>query len=311
MLAPSRKPDKNALGPLDSVGSASERCACASAPEGRVTLVGAGPGDPELLTLKAVRALRAADVVLFDALVSDEILDVARHDAKRMLVGKRGGRKSCRQDDINDLMIKLARLGKHVVRLKSGDPMVFGRAGEELARLEAERIPVTVVPGISAAIAMASELGVSLTHRNSAHSVRFVTGHSRSGALPDDIDWAGLADPDTTLIFYMGGRTAHQIAGRLISEGQAPGTPVVIKTSVSRPDTTTQLTTLAGLFAGDVTVDVSVPVLLGIGSVFAALQQSGICDRSQDAAGPNAAIHPPDATSIGELLRAQVSHVVA
>ncbi len=126
---------------------------------GRVTLVGAGPGDPELLTLKAVRALQSADVILFDDLVSDEVLELARRKAKRMLVGKRGGRQSCRQDDINDLMIKLAKQGKHVVRLKSGDPMIFGRAGEEIERLELEGIAVSAVPGISSGLAMAAELG--------------------------------------------------------------------------------------------------------------------------------------------------------
>src|SRR5690606_29981220 len=127
-------------------------------------------------------------------------------EARRMLVGKRGGRDSCRQEDINDLMVKLAGQGKHVVRLKSGDPMIFGRAGEEIERLQAEGIPVEIVPGITSAIAMASALGVSLTHRDCARSVRFVTGHAKDGTLPRDIDWRALADPVTTTIFYMGAR---------------------------------------------------------------------------------------------------------
>src|SRR3546814_5707836 len=118
-----------------------------------------------------------------------------------------GRRASCRQDDINALMVRLARQGKHVVRLKSGDPMIFGRAGEEIASLRAAGIPVEVVPGITAGIAAASRLGVSLTHRDHAHSVRFVTGHARDGRLPQDLDWRGIADPETTTIFYMGGRS--------------------------------------------------------------------------------------------------------
>ena len=124
-----------------------------------------------------MQAPHAADVILFDALVSDEVLDLARREAKRMLVGKRGGKRSCRQEDINALMVKFARDGKRVVRLKSGDPMVFGRAGEEVTELDAAGIPVDVVPGVSSVFALAAELGVSLTHRNPAHSLRLVTGH--------------------------------------------------------------------------------------------------------------------------------------
>ena len=151
---------------------------------GGVTLVGAGPGDAELLTLKAVRALQAADIILFDDLVSPEVLELARREARRMLVGKRGGRESCRQDDINDVMVKFAKAGKRVVRLKSGDPMIFGRAGEDIECLEREGIPVSVVPGVTAANAMAARLGVSRTHRDRAQAVRFVTGHARNGLLP-------------------------------------------------------------------------------------------------------------------------------
>jgi uroporphyrin-III C-methyltransferase / precorrin-2 dehydrogenase / sirohydrochlorin ferrochelatase len=208
----------------------------ASATNGRVTLVGAGPGDAELLTLKAVRALQSADVILFDDLVSDDVLELARREAKRMLVGKRGQRESCAQSDINALMIKLAKQGKRVVRLKSGDPMIFGRGGEEIAELEAHRITVDVVPGITTALAVAASLGVSLTHRDHAQSVRFVTGHTRDGELSDDLDWRGLADPATTLVFYMGGRTAAAIATRLIAAGLAATTPVAMIAAASRPD---------------------------------------------------------------------------
>lgn len=236
---------------------------------GSVTLVGAGPGDPDLLTLKAMRTLQAADVILFDDLVSDAVLELARREAKRMLVGKRGDRDSCSQIDINALMITLARQGKHVVRLKSGDPMIFGRAGEEIEALEREGIPVSVVPGISAASAMASQLKTSLTHRDSAHSVRFVTGRARTGQLQDDLDWRGLADPTTSLVVYMGGRTVAEFASRLVGEGLAPSTPAVATTSVSRPDQRTWTGTLDAVADGITTLAADAPVLIGIGAAFA------------------------------------------
>lgn len=237
---------------------------------GSVALVGAGPGDPELLTLKAVRALQSADVILFDALVSDEILAFARREAKCLAVGKRGGRKSCRQSEINDLMVRLARQGKRVVRLKAGDPTIFGRAGEEIAQLEAAGIPVEVVPGITAGLAAAAALGVSLTHRDHAHSVRFVTGHAKNGGLPDGLDWQGLADGETSLVFYMAGRTGPAVAQRLIEYGLPEATPVVAMASVSRPDEARWSATLAELAVRPGPFDGDRPVLLGIGRVFAA-----------------------------------------
>lgn len=236
---------------------------------GRVTLVGAGPGDSELLTLKAVRALQSADVILFDDLVSEEVLELARREAKRMLVGKRGQRESCAQSDINALMVKLAKQGKRVVRLKSGDPMIFGRAGEEIAELRSHGIAVDVVPGITSALAMASSLGLSLTHRDCAQSVRFVTGHARSGELSDDLDWRGLADPATTLVFYMGARTAPLIAARLLEYGLDQATPVVVATGVSRASQSIWRGTLTELCAGTFTIDRTLPVLIGVGQAFA------------------------------------------
>ena len=238
---------------------------------GRVTLVGAGPGDAELLTLKAVRALQAADVILFDDLVSEEVLELARREAKRLLVGKRGGRTSCRQEDINDMMVRLAKAGKCVVRLKSGDPMVFGRAGEEIARLEAEGVPVDVVPGITAASAMAAGLRLSLTHRDHAQSVRFVTGHSRDGGLPADMNWSALADPRTTNVFYMGGRTAPRIAARLIGEGASSATPVVIVSNVSRPTERQWRGTLSDMERGIAIIGHDDPVLITVGGSLAAV----------------------------------------
>ncbi|MBX3573811.1 MAG: siroheme synthase CysG [Mesorhizobium sp.] len=236
---------------------------------GRVTFVGAGPGDAELLTLKAVRALQAADVILFDDLVSDDVLELARREARRILVGKRAGRPSCKQDEINALMVKLARAGRHVVRLKSGDPMVFGRAGEEIAELDAAGIAYDVVPGITAGLALAAALGVSLTHRDMAKSVRFVTGHSKSGGLPQDVDWRAVADLSATTIFYMGARTACLIAERLIAEGLPPETPACIAANVGRPGMRTARTSLGDLAAATADFDRSAPILIGVGSVFA------------------------------------------
>ncbi len=247
-----------------------------SAGGGRVTLVGAGPGDAELLTLKAVRALQAADVILFDDLVSSDVLELARREAKRMLVGKRGGRSSCRQEDINDLMVKLAKSGKRVVRLKSGDPMIFGRAGEEIAHLDRLNIPVDVIPGITAACAMASQLGISLTHRDHAQSVRFITGHSRHGGLPIDINWATVADPQTTTVFYMGGRTATLIADRLMAEGLPSSTPVVVTTDVSRSTQACWHGTLGDMPVGIAAIGHDSPVLIAVGSVFSGRRQNTI-----------------------------------
>ena len=237
---------------------------------GLVTLVGAGPGDAELLTLKAVRALQAADVILFDDLVSSQVLELARREAKRMLVGKRGGRESCKQEDINDMMIRLAKAGKRVVRLKSGDPMIFGRAGEEIAALEAENIPVEIVPGITAASAMASRLGVSLTHRDHAQSVRFVTGHSRQGKLPENIDWQSLSNPSVTTVFYMGGRTATSIEEALLAHGMPASTPVAIMISVSRENEQRWCGSLVQLAAAVERMGVNEPILIGIGDAFGA-----------------------------------------
>jgi uroporphyrin-III C-methyltransferase/precorrin-2 dehydrogenase/sirohydrochlorin ferrochelatase len=255
-----------------------------AAAAGRVTLVGAGPGDAEYLTLKAVRALQSADVILFDDLVDDAVLELARREAKRLLVGKRGGRESCRQEDINEMMISLARQGKHVVRLKSGDPMIFGRGGEELDRLAAEGIAACVVPGITAASAMAARLGVSLTHRDHAQSVRLVTGHSRHGELPDTVDWRGLIDPATTTVFYMGARMARRIRDRLVAEGMSPGMPAVAVSGIATQDETRWAGPLRDLAEGVNALGLDRPVLIGVGQVFrqqakiqhAALETTGL-----------------------------------
>lgn len=238
-----------------------------SSKTGKVTLVGAGPGDSELLTIKAVRALQSADVILFDKLVSDDVLELARREARRMLVGKRGGQASCRQDDINALMVKLAKQGKNVVRLKSGDPMIFGRAGEEITILENENIETEIVPGVTAALAAASRLGISLTHRDCAQSVKFITAHSRKGELPE-LDWRSCADSQTTLMVYMGARTAPKLAASLIDQGATPDVPVMIAKGISRRDEEISYHRLSDLLSLKINRDQ--PVLLGIGHVFSA-----------------------------------------
>jgi uroporphyrin-III C-methyltransferase / precorrin-2 dehydrogenase / sirohydrochlorin ferrochelatase len=203
---------------------------------GSVTLVGAGPGDPELLTLRAVRALQSADVILIDDLVAPEILDFARREAKKMLVGKTGSGPSCKQEEINSLTIALARAGKRVVRLKGGDPMIFGRAGEEIAVCRAAGITVEIVPGITAAQGAASRLAVSLTHRREARRLQYVTGHAEDGKLPADFDWQSLADPTATTVIYMAARTIGEFAEKAIARGLDPKTPAVAVARATRDD---------------------------------------------------------------------------
>ena len=205
--------------------------------QGSVTLVGAGPGDPELLTLRAVRALQSADVILFDDLVSRDVLDFARREAKKMMVGKTGFGPSCKQEDINALMVALARQGKRVVRLKGGDPLIFARGGEEIAACAASRrSPSMSVPGITAAQGAASRLGISLTGRGQVRRLQYITGHARDGRLPQDIDWQSLADPNTTTAIYMPARTLVALIENAIEQGLDPQTPAIAIARATRPD---------------------------------------------------------------------------
>ncbi len=234
---------------------------------GSVTLVGAGPGDAELLTLRAVRALQSADVILFDDLVSHDVLDFARREAKKILVGKTGHGPACKQTEINDLMIKLAGAGRRVVRLKGGDPLVFGRAGEEIAACQAAGIPVDVVPGISAAQGAAARLGVSLTQRGQARRVQFITGHDEHGRLPKDLDWESLADPNVTTAIYMPRKTLAEAMESAISHGLSPETPAIAIANATRPGEVT-VTGVAADIAGKLRSDVKGPVLVLVGRVF-------------------------------------------
>lgn len=205
-------------------------------PTGRVSLVGAGPGDPELLTLKAVRALQAATVVLHDDLVSPEVLELARREARRIAVGKEGHGPSCRQDDINREMVALARAGETVVRLKGGDPLIFGRATEELQACRAAGIAVEIVPGITAAQGAAAALGFSLTERSHARRLQLITGHARGGELPEDVDWSAVADRSTTTAVYMPRATLDLLVKRAIAEGLDPKTPATAIVAATCPD---------------------------------------------------------------------------
>jgi uroporphyrin-III C-methyltransferase / precorrin-2 dehydrogenase / sirohydrochlorin ferrochelatase len=201
---------------------------------GRVSLVGAGPGDPELLTLRAARALRDADVIVYDKLVDPSVLDYARRDARRVFVGKSKGDHTLPQFEINALLVAEAKAGRHVVRLKGGDPFVFGRGGEELDELLAAGVRVDVVPGITAATGCAAYAGFPLTHRDHASSVVFVSGHAKDG--PSDLDWAALANPRQTIVIYMGVSAAENIAAKLVAAGANPATPIAIVENGTRWD---------------------------------------------------------------------------
>ncbi|WP_419251967.1 uroporphyrinogen-III C-methyltransferase [Caulobacter sp. ErkDOM-YI] len=242
----------------------------ASRAPGVVHLVGAGPGDPDLLTIKALKALQAADVIVHDGLVSDEILDLAPASAQRINVAKRKSRHTLPQDDINQLLVALALDGLTVVRLKGGDPFLFGRGGEELTACREAGVVCHVVPGITAALAASAGAGAPLTHRGSAQAVTFVTGHAapQEGVMGEpDLDWASLARPNQTVVVYMGVSTAGLIAGRLIDAGRAASTPALIVENASRADERRILTTLAGLaFAAE---GLKGPALLMVGEAMA------------------------------------------
>ncbi|MFN4226195.1 MAG: siroheme synthase CysG [Hyphomonas sp.] len=212
--------------------------AAASQPQARsgiVHIVGAGPGDPELLTLKALRLIQAADVVYYDRLVSPEILSLIRRDAARVPVGKSRGDHSVPQAEIEARLVASAREGLRVVRLKGGDPFIFGRGGEELDSVRAAGIEAYVVPGISSALGCAASAGVPLTHRDHAQTLIFVTGHAKAGGVPD-LDWKALARPAQTVVVFMGVETAAVIAERLVAAGRDPSTPIAVIENGTRPE---------------------------------------------------------------------------
>ncbi|WP_375195552.1 uroporphyrinogen-III C-methyltransferase [Sphingobium sp.] len=231
-----------------------------------VTLVGAGPGDPELLTLRAARLIGAAEVIVHDGLVSAEILALASPEAELISVAKQRSRHSVPQDGINALLVDMALAGRSVVRLKGGDPFIFGRGGEEMEACRAAGVPVEIVPGISAAIGSAAQAQLPLTHREAASAVTFVAGQCKGLA---DQDWSGLAGAGRTLVIYMGVATAADIADKLIADGVSPGIPVAVLENGTRADMRTLRTLLADL--GDMVAreKVKSPALIVVGDVAA------------------------------------------
>jgi len=232
---------------------------------GRVALVGAGPGDPELLTLKALRRLQEADVILHDQLVSEAVLALASPRAERIDVGKKGYGRSCKQSYINALMVALASAGRRVVRLKAGDPLMFGRLEEEIAALEATGIAFEVVPGISAAQGAASRLNVPLTRRRGARRFQAITGHAADGRLPDDFDWAGLADPKATTAVYMPKATIGLLCAELLQRGLPADHPAVAVFNATRADEVVLPATLATLPTRIASGDCGAPCIILIG----------------------------------------------
>ena len=232
---------------------------------GEVYLVGAGPGDPDLLTFRALRLLQQADVIVYDRLVSEEILDLARRDADLVYVGKERDKHTLPQEDINTMLARIAKKGKRVLRLKGGDPFIFGRGGEEIETLMEEGVPFQVVPGITAATGAASYSGIPLTHRQYAQSVTFVTGHLKDGSM--NLNWKALAQPNQTVVVYMGLLGVNTLCAKLIEHGMKPEMPIALVQKATTPDQRVIMGTLATLpeiLQGE---EVKPPTLIIVGEV--------------------------------------------
>jgi uroporphyrin-III C-methyltransferase len=236
-----------------------------SARSGWVYLVGAGPGDPELLTLKAARLIGEADVLVYDKLVSKAVLELARPDAERIYAGKERGNHSLPQEQINELLVRLAKSGMRVVRLKGGDPYIFGRGSEEVETLHADGVNFEVVPGVTAAAGVASYAGIPLTHRNYAQACVFVTGYLRDGSM--NLDWPGLARRRQTVVIYMGLPGLPYLCAKLIEHGLPPEWPAAIVQHGTRPSQRTMTGTLTTLPALAETAGLRAPTLIIVGEV--------------------------------------------
>jgi uroporphyrin-III C-methyltransferase/precorrin-2 dehydrogenase/sirohydrochlorin ferrochelatase len=261
----SGREDAAGQGVLDRIGNSLTRFAKQSKFAGEVALVGAGPGDPGLLTLRALRALQNADVIVYDRLVSSDVLDLARRDAERIYVGKAAGNHHVSQEDTNALLVKLAKEGKRVCRLKGGDPFIFGRGGEELEALAAEGIRFEVVPGVTAAAGCAAYAGIPLTHRDHAQALTFVTGHCKGEA--DNVDWAALARPGHTVVFYMGLNQLENIVARLREHGVPEARSAALIEHGTRPSQRVVTATIADLVQKAAEARVESPALLIVGEV--------------------------------------------
>ena len=249
-------------------------------------MVGAGPGDPELFTLRAVRALQSADVILYDDLVARDVLDFARREAKKMLVGKTGYGPSCKQEEINALMVSLAKSGRRVVRLKGGDPLIFGRATEEIDACRQAGIALEIVPGITSAQGAAARLGVSLTERVTARRVQYITAHDRNGKLPEDIDWSSVADPAATTVIYMPKKTLGELTARAMARGLDPATPAVAIAGATRSNETVVAAPVSKIAEKLAQAKLDGPVLVLIGRAMATVLLEGsepIADTAADA----------------------------
>jgi uroporphyrin-III C-methyltransferase len=228
--------------------------------KGWVWLVGAGPGDPGLITAMGLKALSEADYILYDALVPEALLALSK--AEKIYAGKRAGVKSCKQDEISDLLVRLAKEGNRVLRLKGGDPFVFGRGGEEAQALARAGVPFRIVPGITAGIAGLAYAGIPLTHRDTNHAVTFITGHGVDGKLTK-LDWAAVSRGSPTLVLYMARKFAGEITQALLEAGRKPSEPAAIIANATRADQKVIITTLAGLPAAAETAPALAVLVIG------------------------------------------------